>query len=266
MREQCNTEFFDLPRPRVIAHRGASGDYPENTLESFHAAVKAGAPYLELDVHLTRDGKVVVCHDDTLTRTGGHNGAVREMTLSEVQRADAGYSFSSASTGGFPFRGKGLKVPTLEEVLAAFADQRFIIELKHGGQLAQATVDIVRRSKMSRKVLIASEHQEPIDEVRSIAPDLPTNMPTSEVGLFMMSLAPDAPAYIPMGDALQVPPEYHSWKLATCESVQAAHKAEIEVHVWTVDDPAEMRALLAIGVDGILTNYPQRLLEVISAG
>jgi len=115
-------------------------------------------------------------------------------------------------------------------------------------------------------VLIASEHQEPIDEVRSIAPDLPTNMPTSEVGLFMRSLAPDAPAYIPMGDALQVPPEYHSWKLATPESVRAAHKAEIEVHVWTVDDPAQMRALLAIGVDGILTNYPQRLLDVIRTG
>jgi glycerophosphoryl diester phosphodiesterase len=263
MRPQCDTEFFDPPRPRVIAHRGASGDYPENTLSSFKAASDARAPYLELDVHLTRDGEVVVCHDDTLTRTAGQDGVIREMTFDEVRRADAGYSFSSGDT--FPFRGQGIQIPTLREVLTAFSQHRFIVELKHGGELVSATLEIVRQTKMSRRVLIASEHQEPIEQIRTFAPDLPTNMPTQETGLFMMSLAPDAPDYLPLGDALQVPPEYHSWKLVTPESVEAAHKAGIEVHVWTVDDPAEMRALLAIGVDGILTNYPRRLIEAVRA-
>jgi glycerophosphoryl diester phosphodiesterase len=266
MREQCDTEFFDLPRPRVIAHRGASGDYPENTLPAFKAASEAGAPYLELDVHLTHDGEVVVCHDDTLTRTAGQDGVIREMTFEKIRHADAGYGFSSSQAGNFPFRGQGIQIPMLREVLTAFSQHRFIVELKHGGELVRATVEIVRQAQMSRRVLIASEHQEPIEQIRTIAPDLPTNMPTQETGLFMMSLAPDAPDYVPLGDALQVPPEYHSWKLVTPESVKAAHKAGIEVHVWTVDDPVEMRALLAIGVDGILTNYPRRLIEAVRAG
>jgi glycerophosphoryl diester phosphodiesterase len=266
MRQKSDTEFFDPPRPRVIAHRGASGDYPENTLPAFKAASEAGAPYLELDVHLTRDGEVVVCHDDTLTRTAGQDDVIREMTLEEVRRADAGYTFSTGEAGQFPFRGQGVQIATLSEVLGAFPQHRFIVELKHGGELVSATLETVRRTKMSRRVLIASEHQEPIEQIRTFAPDLPTNMPTQETGFFMMSLAPDAPDYVPLGEALQVPPEYHAWKLVTPESVKAAHKAGIEVHVWTVDDPAEMRALLAIGVDGILTNYPRRLIEAVRAG
>ena len=189
MREQCDTEFFDLPRPRVIAHRGASGDYPENTFPAFKAASEAGAPYLELDVHLTHDGEVVVCHDDTLTRTAGQDGVLREMTFEKIRRADAGYSFSSSQAGNFPFRGQGIQIPMLREVLTAFSQHRFIVELKHGGELVRATVEIVRQAQMSRRVLIASEHQEPIEQIRTFAPDLPTNMPTQETGLFMMSLA-----------------------------------------------------------------------------
>jgi glycerophosphoryl diester phosphodiesterase len=262
MGKHLDSDFFDLPLPRVIAHRGASGEYPENTLASFRAAVELGAPYLELDVHLSRDGEVVVSHDDNLKRTAGHDGLIREMSLTEIRSADAGYNFSPAA-GGFPFRGEGLQFPTLSEVLGAFPDRRFIIELKHGGELARAMLEVVQRTKMGRRVLIASEYQEPIEQIRALAPGLPTNLPTQETGLFMMSLAPEAPAYVPLGEALQIPPEYHSWKLVTAESVNAAHKAEIEVHVWTVDDQSEMRSLLAMGVDGILTNYPQRLIDVI---
>jgi len=264
MRPHPDSDFFELPRPRIIAHRGASGDFPENTLPAFRAAEELGVPYLELDVHLTRDGEVVVCHDDTLVRTAGIEGAVREMTLAQIRGADAGYNFSRDD--GFPFRGRGIRVPTLKEVLTIFPDQRFIIELKHGGELAQAMLDVVRRAKMTRRVLIASEHQEPIEQIRVLAPELPTNIPTQETGLFMLSLAPDAPAYIPLGDALQVPPEHHSWKLVTEASVAAAHRLGIEVHVCTIDEVAEMRSLLALGVDGILTNYPTRLIEVVRGG
>ena len=265
MRPRRETDFFDLPLPRIIAHRGASGDYPENTMPAFRAAVELGVRYLELDVHLSRDGEVVVCHDDTLTRVAAHDGVFREMTVAEIRRADAGYNFSPVSTGAFPFRGLGIRVPILHEVLTSFPHQRFIIELKQATHdLAAATLDVVQRARMTRSVLIASEHQEPIDHARAIAPDVPTNMPAQEVGLFMMSLSPHAEPYAPAGDALQVPPEYHSWKLVTPESVGAAHRAGAEVHVWTVDEASEMRALLALGVDGILTNHPSRMLRVVS--
>lgn len=264
MRSQLDTDFFDLPLPRVIAHRGASGDYPENTLPAFEAARELGVPYLELDVHMTRDGEVVVCHDDTLARVAGHDGVIREMTLAEVRRADAGYNFSPDGTDSFPFRRQGIQVPTLGEVLARLTHQRFIIELKQTGRdLPGAVLDIVRRTEMSRRVLVASEHQEPIDHIRAIAPEIPTNLPAQEVGLFMMSLSPGAQAYAPRGDALQVPPEYHSWKLITAQSVEAAHRIGVEVQVWTVDETAEMRALLALGVDGILTNHPSRMIRVL---
>jgi len=262
MRPQLDTDFFDLPLPRIIAHRGASADYPENTLPAFRAAAELGIHYLELDVHLSRDGEVIVCHDDTLTRVAGHDGVIREMTAAEIHHADAARNFSPDR--GFPFRGMGIRVPMLHEVLTSFPAQRFIIELKQATHdLAAATLDVARRARMTRRVLIASEHQEPIDHVRAIAPDLPTNMPAREVGLFMMSLSPHAGPYAPTGDALQIPPEHHSWKLVTRESVGAAHRAGAEVHVWTVDEPSEMRALLALGVDGILTNHPTRMIRVL---
>lgn len=264
MRPRRETDFFDLPRPRIIAHRGASGDYPENTLPAFQAAVRLGVRYLELDVHLSRDGEVVVCHDHTLARTAGNDGVIREMTLAEIRRFDAACNFSPDDGATFPFRGRGIQVPTLAEVLTAFSHQHFIIELKQATRdLAAATLEVVRRFRISRRVLIASEHQEPIDHTRAIAPGVPTNMPAQEVGLFMMSLSPHAEPYAPAGDALQVPPEYHSWKLVTPESIGAAHRAGAEVHVWTVDQPSEMRSMLALGVDGILTNHPSRMIRTL---
>src|SRR5271155_5554025 len=119
MRAKLDTEFFEQARPRVFAHRGASGDYPENTMAAFRAATESGAPYIELDVHMTRDGAIVVIHDDDLSRVTGHAGVVAETKLTKVQAADAGYNFSPDGRS-FPFRGKGLWVPTLEEVLSAF--------------------------------------------------------------------------------------------------------------------------------------------------
>jgi glycerophosphoryl diester phosphodiesterase len=259
---KLKTDFFDLPRPRVIAHRGFSGEYPENTLPAFHAAVAVGAAYIELDVHLTRDSEVVVAHDDDLSRVAGDDRIIAEIDLVDLMEIDVGANFSVDGVT-YPFRGKGVRVPTLREVLSTFSSQFFIIEIKPdkagmGGPLLK----LIDELGMSRRVLIASEHQAPLAEVRQLAPSLPTNFSSYEVGLFMMSLAPDAAPYVPFGSALQIPPEYQSWKLATPKSVAAAHRIGVEVHVWTVNETAEMRELLAMGVDGIITNYPSRLLDV----
>jgi glycerophosphoryl diester phosphodiesterase len=263
MRTTLKSDFFASPRPRVIAHRGFSGEYPENTISAFRAADKIGAAYLELDVHLTRDGEVVVIHDDDLLRVAGVAGVIAEMDLSAVHAADAGYHFSADGLS-FPFRGKGIRVPTLREVLRTFPAQRFIIEIKQTApSMVRLTLEVIEQCGMSRRVLIASEHQAPLDEVRALAPSLPTNFSSHEVGLFMLSLAPGAEPYAPLGDALEIPPEHQSWRLVTPTSVAAAHRSGVEVHVWTVNEVAEMRELLALGIDGIITNYPPRLLEVI---
>jgi glycerophosphoryl diester phosphodiesterase len=262
-RASLDSDFFDLPTPRVIAHRGSSGEHPENTLVAFRAAAEAGAPYFELDVHMARDGVIVVSHDVELSRTCGLDAAIRDLTLAELKRADAGWGFS-ASDGAFPFRGRGIEVPALAEVFAAFPERRYIIEVKQSTpSLAPALLDVIERAGMRRRVLIASEEQAPIDDMRALAPELPTGFPYHEIAAFMISLAPGAEPYQPRGDALQIPPEYQSWRLVTPESVAAANRLGVEVHVWTVNEAAEMRAMLELGVDGIITDYPARLLALL---
>jgi glycerophosphoryl diester phosphodiesterase len=270
-RSAPDSDFFDLPIPRVIAHRGASGEYPENTLIAFRAAAEAGAPYFELDVHMTRDGVVVVSHDPDLKRTCGLDAAIRDLTLAELKRADAGWSFTAAAaaptaagTAEFPFRGRGIEVPALVEVFAAFPERRYVVEVKQSApSLAPALLDVIDRAGMRRRVLVASEDHVPIEEVRALAPQIPTGFPYPEILGFMATLAPGAEPYQPRGDALQLPPEYQSWRLVTAESVAAAHRMGTEMHVWTVNDAAEMHAMLALGVDGIITDYPARLLALL---
>jgi glycerophosphoryl diester phosphodiesterase len=262
-RSALDSDFFDLPTPRVIAHRGASGQNPENTLPAFRAAADAGAPYFELDVHMTRDGVVVVSHDSVLSRTCGVDAAIGDLTLAELKRADAGWGFAT-DDGGFPFRGLGIEVPALAEVFAAFPEHRYIVEVKQSApSLAAALLEVIERAGMRRKVLLASEEHAPVDELRVLAPKLPTGFPYPEIVGFMAMLAPGAEPYQPRGDAVQIPPEYHSWRIATPESVAAAHRIGVEVHVFTVNDAAEMRAMLEMGVDGIITDFPARLLELL---
>jgi glycerophosphoryl diester phosphodiesterase len=263
MRPVLDSDFFTLPRPRVIAHRGASGDYPENTQAAFRGAAESGARYFELDVHMTRDGEIVVSHDPDLRRTCGVGALVADLTLAEVKRADAGWGFSPNGKD-FPFRGCGMEIPALSEVFSCFSEHCYVIEVKQSvPSLVVPLLDVIERVKMRRRVLVASEHQEPLDEVRALAPGIPTSFSYFEVAGFMASLVPGAQPYQPRADALQIPPEYESWQLVTPESLTAAHRAGVEVHVWTINEVAEMRALLARGVDGILTDYPARLLELL---
>lgn len=264
MHFEIDSDFFAPPRPRIIAHRGASGDYPENTIAAFRAAAGAGAPYFELDLQTTRDGVIVVSHDSELSRTCGVAAEISDLTFSELGRADAGWGFSPAGDGDFPFRGRGLRIPALEEVFAAFPEHRYIIEVKQPEpRLIAPLLELIERAGMRRRVLIASEHQEPIDRVRALAPTVPTGLPYGEIAGFMMALAPGAERFQPRGVALQIPPEYESWRIVTPQSVDAAHRMGIEVHVWTVNELDQMSALLELGVDGILTDYPARLAALL---
>jgi glycerophosphoryl diester phosphodiesterase len=263
MRATLATDFFVPPRPRVIAHRGASGIRPENTLEAFRAAVEARAPYIELDVHMTNDGVVVVSHDDNLKRVSGRDVPIAQSSCAEVAAADAGFNFGPGD-GEYPFRGKGLRVPTLEEVLKTFAGELFVVEVKQTApSLVRAMLDVIERTGMSRRVLVASEHQAPLDEVRALAPGIPTNFSAGEVAAMLQAMARHDRDYRAPADSLQVPPVYESWRLVTPEIVDEAHRVGVEVHVWTVNAVAEMREMLDLGVDGIITNYPARLLRLL---
>lgn len=263
MRNRLDTDFLSLPTPRAIGHRGSAATHPENTLQSFQAAVDAGAPYLELDVHMTRDGEVVVCHDDDVARCCGRSGLVKEFAYRDLARLDAGYSFSPDERD-YPFRGRGLLIPRLADVLGTFRSSRFVIEVKQTTPSVVAPMlEVIARAGMRRMVMVASEHHQPLEECRASAPTVPTNFSSREVAESLQAMAARSSDYVPRGDALQIPPEYESWRLATPDTVAFAHRHGIEVHVWTVNEEPEMRELLGIGVDAIISDYPARLLDVL---
>ncbi len=263
MRSGLRTDFFAPPKPRLMAHRGGGGVNPENTLEAFGAAYRAGIRYFELDIHASRDGVLMVCHDDDLRRTTDVAGAIREMSCAEIARADAGYAFSL--DGAFPLRGKGVRVPKLVDVLGLFDDAFFVIEIKQVQPSIAAALDRALSATSTRqRVLVASEHQRPLSEFRALAPELPTSFSGREVFGFFAALMASDRQYQSPADALQIPPAHESMLLATPASVAAAHGLGLEMHTWTINEEAEMRHLLEMGVDGIISDYPARLLALAS--
>ena len=263
MREPLKTDFFKPPLPRVFGHRGSAGTHPENTLESFRAAVAGGVQYLEFDIHMTRDGEIVVAHDEHLKRMCGLDRVIPETTYAELAAADAGRMFS-LDGATFPFREKGIKLPRLSGVLAEFPKLRMIVEVKQiAPSVVASMLDVLDRARMRRNVLVASEHQAPLDEVRKLAPDIPTNFSYLESGMFIQAMGTRDASYRPPGDAVQIPHRHESWELVTRESVDFAHLVGVEVHVWTVNEQAEMTELLEMGVDGLISDYPARALDVV---
>jgi glycerophosphoryl diester phosphodiesterase len=262
MRSGLRTEFFSPPTPRLIAHRGGAGVMPENTLEAFDAAYRQGIRYFELDVHSSRDGMLVVCHDDDLARTTERSGRICELTYNEIARADAGYNFERE--GEFPFRARGIRVPRLTEVLGLFNDAFFVVEIKQTEPSVVASLNQTFSSTATRQqVLVASEHQSPLDEIRALAPELPTSFSGREVMGFFAAIIGQPGEYRPPADALQIPPSHGSMLLATASSITAAHGLGLEMHNWTVNDETQMRNLLALGTDGIITDFPARLLGIV---
>jgi glycerophosphoryl diester phosphodiesterase len=227
-----------------IAHRGASGRFPENTLTAFSAAIDAGAQVCELDVQLTNDGSLVVIHDETVERTTDGRGVVRSMTLNQIRRLDAGGRF------GREFRGE--KVPTLEEVLV-LANGRcgLNIELKSPGVEHKVCALIVERNLLAT-TMISSFDWNAIALVRRLEPLARVGLLASRWPARMVAAARELKA-----ESINPRSDIVSEKLCI-----AAHHWNLSVYTWTVDEPFEMRRLIASGVDGIMTNYPERLREL----
>ncbi|HEY2107685.1 MAG TPA: glycerophosphodiester phosphodiesterase [Candidatus Binataceae bacterium] len=263
MRTGLKTDFFAPSGPRLIAHRGGGGVRPENTLEAFAAAYRERIRYFELDIHTSRDGALMVCHDDDLRRTTDLSGLIRELTYAQIARGDAGYRFEVE--GEFPFRGAGIRVPRLIDVLGLFDDAFFVIEIKQvEPSLTTALNQALSATATRQRVLIASEYQRPLDQMRALAPELPTSFSGREVMGFFAALIGQMSDYRIPADALQIPPAHDSMLLATAASVSAAHALGLEMHTWTINEEAEMRHLLELGVDGIITDYPARLRALLA--
>lgn len=242
----------------MIGHRGAAGLAPENTLVSFHRARADGADVLELDVHATADGEVVVLHDATIDRTTDGTGPVNLLTWEELQRYDAGFHFTPDGDRTHPYRGQGVTVPRLAELVRSFPDMPLNIEIKQGEPpIVDAVVRIARDARVT--VVLAAEHDAIMAMIRHAAPDLPTSLAAGEVAEFHGALERGASPTLPRTTvALQIPPRFGDIELVTAASVAAAHACGAEMHVWTINDPVEMERLLALGCDGIVTDFPGR--------
>ena len=254
--------FPSLSRPLVFAHRGASLHAPENTLEAFDLGLRQGASVLELDVHLTCDGEVVVMHDATVDRTTNGSGEVRGMTYAQVAALDAGYHFKDRR-GRIFFRDRGLRVPTLKEVLQAFPRCGFNIEIKQREPtMIEHVLRLLDRLK-PENVLLTAGDDEVMRSLEAASPAYALGMSHGMCRAFVIGAhrgrVPDGYR----GRALQIPPRYGLLPIVTKRLVDAAHAAGIEVHVWTINDAAKARKLVGLGVDGIMSDDPGVLVDVI---
>ncbi len=255
----------------VIAHQGGDGLFPSNTLYAFEHAAKLGVDVLELDVHASKDGELVVIHDDTVERTTNGAGKVSDLTTAELKELDAGYNWSPERKGeSFPYRDKGITIPTLEEVFAAFPDYRINIEIKQeSSSITQPLCDLIRKYNKQEQVLVVTFYDAAMKDFRQKCPEIVTAGAPNEVRtfyifhrLFLGSL------YRASADAFQVP-EYqgeedkNSLHIVTKRFVEDAKRKNIELHVWTVDEIEDMQRMLELGVDGIITDRPDRLLELL---
>lgn len=246
MESACASVWFERPTPRVLAHRGLALDVPENTTASFLQAIAAGALYLETDVHATSDGVAVVSHDPDLSRVAGRDASVRDLTLAEVRLVRLG---------------DGYEMPTLEEALAAFPETCFNVDVKVA-EAVGPTIDAVRRARAEHRVLLTSFDQRIRRRVLAGLPDVATSASSwGVVAVVALGAVPVAAlrrrlmARALRGcGAVQVPERQGPLRIVTRRRVRDLEAIGVETHVWTVNDPAAMRRLLALGVHGLVSD------------
>ena len=244
--------YLDHPPPLAFAHRGGAAEGDENSMEAFARAVDAGYRYLETDAHATRDGVAVVFHDDTLDRLLGRPGRIEELTWADLA--------SIRSRGDWV-------VPRLADLLDAYPDCRINVDMKTDASV-DPTIETVWKTGARDRVLLASFSDRRIRWARRVCgPRQATSMAQREVaGLRLGSLHGRGLAgFVPGVAAVQVPVRYARVRVVDGRFVRHAHRLGMQVHVWTIDDPAEMHELLDLGVDGIMTDRIEVLRDVLIA-
>ncbi len=257
--------FASLPRPLLFAHRGASAEAPENTLRAFELAAQAKVDVLEMDVHLSRDGVVVVHHDALLDRTTNGSGLLKLKDYDELRRLDAGYRFKGPD-GGHAFRGGSCRIPRLAEVLEAFPSFGFNIEVKQAvPSMVRAVLQELERHS-PREVLLAAADGAIMRELEAAAPGVPLGLSAPQCWRVWWQAQLGRVPEQYRGRALQVPPRH--WGIVPVTSsrvLRCAHQAGLEVHVWTINDAVEAQRWLARGVDGLMSDDPRRIFDAVHA-
>ncbi|HEY7224599.1 MAG TPA: glycerophosphodiester phosphodiesterase [Micromonosporaceae bacterium] len=243
--------YLDAPTPIAFAHRGGAAEGDENSMAAFARAVAAGYRYLETDVHATADGVAVVFHDDTLERMLGRPGRVEDLRLAQLRSERAG--------------GEAM-VPTLAELLEQFPECRLNIDLK-ADSAVEPTIETIWRLGARDRVLLASFNDRRIRRARRICgPRQATSLGQREVAALWLGsrFGWGLAGFVPGVAAAQVPMRYSGIRVVDDRFVQRTHRLGMQVHVWTIDDPGQMRELLDLGVDGIMTDHIEVLRRVLT--
>jgi len=250
--------------PLLFAHQGGADLWPSNTLVAFQNAAELGVDVLEMDVHLTADDDLVVIHDHTVDRTTDGTGRVGDMTVAELKQLDAGYDFTPDDGATYPYRGQGVTIPTLDEVLDAFPDYRINIEIKDDDlHAAERLSDIIEAHDAQERVIVVSFHDDPLSYFRELQPHVATGAGPGETRTFyILSSLNLWHLHRPHADAYQVPISQSFAHFDTTAFIGDAHNMNQQVHFWTINDADEMRRLLQLGADGIMTDRPDLGMEV----
>lgn len=271
-----------------MAHRGDSSKIPENTIQAFQEAYNLRVDCLETDIHMTVDNEFVLFHDNTVDRTTNGTGKVADFTLTELKELDAGYRFEGIESGIFPYRGKGLQIHSIEEIIPRFPNVRFNLDIKSKRPEAPKILDEkLREMKVEKRVMVGSFHQKQVYRFREIS-EISTSAGAIETLKFKWKFRkwkrllkrglsicdfPKTEQEITQNQklvfhhslpyfVLQVPEVYSKIRIVTPDFIKYAHYMGIAIHVWTVNDPKDMKRLLSWGVDGLFTDKPSIMIEV----
>ncbi|WP_052345899.1 glycerophosphodiester phosphodiesterase [Paucisalibacillus sp. EB02] len=270
--ENTDLHKFDRGRPLVIAHGGGNHLAPSNTLAAFTNAHALGVDVLEFDIHMTKDGYLVSIHDPTVDRTTNGTGKVNDMTLEEVQALDAGMNFKDLN-GEYSYRGQGVYIPTVDEIFSTIddPDMLYTIEIKDSNdpelyqEMSEKLWELIQEYSLEENVIIAAFDHSIIDMVLEASDgDALVSGGRDEITkfvvfhkLFLNSL------YQQHVHALQIPTEDSNINLVDKKLIRGAHNRGMDVHYWTINDPETMEELIELGADGIMTDRPDLIIELL---
>jgi glycerophosphoryl diester phosphodiesterase len=250
--------LLDMKAHPIIGHRGNAARAPENTIESFRQAVELGVDALELDVHLSSDGQVVVIHDPTLDRTTDRSGRVDRLTLGEIQQADAGARFTADRGTTWPYRGRGINVPTLDEVLGAFPTTPLLIEIK-AAAASRGTREVIERHAAVDRCIVASFSEQAVEPFSGSG--IAGGASRRETALLLWRAVLRVPVAGVNFRVMCIPPSHRGIPLPVGGYARILAPLGVPVHVWTIDDPIEAERLRRRGVRGIISNDPGVMIK-----
>lgn len=250
----------------VFGHRGAGAERPENTMGSFELALQRGADVLEMDVHLSRDGVVVVFHDESGRRMAGTPREVRNATFEELRRWDLGFGYRNQA-GERCYLGAGFRVPSFAEVLEAFPSTPLNVDIKSRfPAIEREVIEVIRQHHAEDRVLLASFYDDVLDRVRALGYRGPTGLSRRELQrLWVTPLPVLASGLFPIrGQAAQVPLRHGPIRFDRASFIEKCHRLQVRVDYWTVNDAAAALRLAAMGADGIITDDPGKIRQALS--